>query len=216
MIVKRRICKTPPVHFRRPFAPAPVAFRRIPADTRRVISRLFLSVLFLAVLLLFSLLPLHALELYRPENRGDMNDVPCLIKITDMEGNDAWDSITALSYSWHYDIHTNLWQEKCLCHAYWKGCFTGGCVVHLGLKSGKYRISVYTPKESQLDYERLTGEDWQSNEFVYDTERKELKVIFISPTADDSGVYDGGWHVDHIAPAYYRGTKPGIYARSVF
>lgn len=149
----------------------------------------------------------QALEIYRPENKGDLNDVPCLLRITDMEGNDASDCITALSHSWYYDTHLNFWQTKTLCHVYWEGCFTGGSIVHLGLKEGKYKIFVYTPVEKQADYASLTSQSWESNEFVYNTRSKELKVIFVSPVADDSGFFSGSWHIDYRAPKFYKWTK---------
>ncbi len=153
---------------------------------------------------LLCLAKLHSLEIYRPENYGALNTVPCLLRIADAEGNDATDCIRDISFSWYYDMqHDHKWT-----HRYYRGCFTGGTIIHLDMKPGVYRISVYTPADMQDIYGEQDGEAWQSNEFVYDTSAPALKVIFVSPTADDNGFYNGGWHVSHRAPSYYLYTKP--------
>ncbi len=146
-----------------------------------------------------------ALEIYRPENFGNMNIVPCMIRVTDMDGNDASSSIISISYSWYYEI--NKKKGKWL-HRYWNGCFTGGTVVHLDMKSGSYKISVYTPVKDQSEYASLTRQDWISNEFVYKTGSPALNVIFVSPVANDNGFYTGAWHIDYRAPKFYIYTKP--------
>ena len=87
----------------------------------------------------------------------------------------------------------------------------GGMAAHLNLQKGKYNITVYTPKD-QAGY--FTSQnpcsndgDWSSNTFYYDTENP-TKVIFVVPTADDNGFYNGGWYIDYKAPKYYRMTIP--------
>lgn len=154
---------------------------------------------FSMLLILIVTTSLYALEIYRPENFGDMNDIPCYLRITDMDGNDATDCIKGISHSWYYDVR--------LLHRYYEGCLTGGSVVHLSMKEGTYKIYVYTPKDKQSEYDDLTG-DWKSNEFIYKVGSPALNVIFISPTADDNGFYNGGWHVDYKAPKYFKYTKP--------
>ncbi len=145
-----------------------------------------------------------ALEIYRPENHGSMNEIPCSLIITDMEGNDATASIISLTYSWYYDMRsTPHWS-----HTYFDGCFTGGVVLHLEMKQGTYRISVKTAPEKQLRSTASNTEEWTSNEFIYQVGAPALKVIFISPVANENGFYTGEWHIDYKAPKFYIYTKP--------
>lgn len=149
----------------------------------------------------------NSIEIYRPENYGNLNDVPCLLKITDPDGNDAWDKITHISYSWAGDMRN---KDK-LTHSYYRGCFTGGCIIHLTMRPGTYRISVCTPRNLQQDYELSYDSaegDWTSNEFIYQTNAEALKVIFINPCANRNGFFTGKWNIDYRAPKFYRYTKP--------
>ena len=146
----------------------------------------------------------HSLEIYRPSNFGLMDEIPCLLKITDEDGNDAWDKIISISVSWYDSMQsTPHWS-----HTYYDGCFTGGAIVHLEMQRGTYRISVSTPPEHQRNYLENNSDEWTSNEFVYRTGSPALKVIFINPTANQNGFYTGGWHIDYRAPRYYMYTKP--------
>ena len=152
--------------------------------------------------------PLFALQIYRPENKGALNSVPCLIRITDMDGNDASQSITHISYNWYYELRPLNWRgEPHFLNTYFDGCFSGGVIVHLLTKPGKYLVSVYTPVEKQQGL--LAGEkrEWLSNTFTYDTSHAP-KVIFVSPTANDNGFFNGGWHIDWRAPKFFQYTKP--------
>ena len=170
--------------------------------------------LFFLALLFVLVFPAFSLNIYRPENKGALNTIPCLIRITDMEGNDVADAITHLSYNWYYELRTLNWRgEPKTLHRYFNGCFTGGVVVHLLTKPGKYLISVYTPPEHQQDYGDTAGNlggqkrTWESNTFTYDTTHKP-NVIFVSPTANDNGFFNGGWHVDYRASKFWQYTKP--------
>ncbi len=165
-------------------------------------------------LIILSALPLFSLQIYRPENKGVLNDIPCLIRITDMDGKDASASITHISYNWYYELRTLNWRgEPKMLNRYFDGCFTGGVILHLLTKPGKYLISVYTPLEKQQGYSdshsQLLGQrrTWESNTFTYDT-KNPPKVIFVSPTANDNGFFNGGWHVDYRAPKFFQYTKP--------
>lgn len=158
--------------------------------------------------------PAFSLNLYRPENKGALNAIPCLIRVTDLDGNDASDAITHLSFNWYYELRRLDWRgEPKHLHTYFNGCFTGGVVVHLLTKPGTYLISVYTPPEYQQGYaenaSQLAGKKraWESNTFLYDTSHKP-NVIFVSPTANDNGFFSGGWHVDYRAPQFWQYTKP--------
>ena len=170
------------------------------------LARLFFCTAFLFCLQFFCR-QASALEIYRPENFGNMNIVPCMIRVTDMDGNDASSSIISISYSWYYEI--NKKKGKWL-HRYWDGCFSGGTVVHLDMKRGTYKISVYTPVKDQAEYALLTGQEWTSNEFIYKTGSPALNVIFVCPLANDNGFYSGGWHIDYRAPKFYIYTKPRV------
>ncbi|MBQ2551757.1 MAG: hypothetical protein II563_02775 [Treponema sp.] len=146
----------------------------------------------------------YSLEIYRPSNFGLMDEIPCILKITDMDGNDASDKIISISVTWYDGMQTDPhWTHK-----YYDGCFTGGAIVHLEMQRGTYKISVSTPKEHQRDYLPGNTEEWTSNEFTYKTGSPALKVIFISPTANQNGFYTGGWHIDYRAPKYFMYTKP--------
>ena len=79
--------------------------------------------------------------------------------------------------------------------------------MYLLLQPGKYKISVYTPKDQQYLAKIENKNEWTSNVFEYDTENP-AKVLFVSPTANDNGFYNGGWHIDFKAPKYFKFTKP--------
>ena len=243
--------------------------RAVSADTYSVEKPSFASVILLrvrwarrrlvllavALLALGACAPLAALEIYRPENYGALNTIPCLLRVTDLDGNDASAQIAHLSYNWYYELPLPNWsrQPKTL-NRYFNGCFTGGVVLHLLMKPGKYLISVYTPVDKQQDYAiaenhastaesagtaaeastsatvgnvptadasgRRAGaavisdvdtapREWRSNTFAYDTAHKP-RVIFVSPTANDNGFFNGGWHIDYKAPQFYQYTKPAF------
>ena len=76
---------------------------------------------------------------------------------------------------------------------------------------GTYRLTFYTPLDRQNAYDTSlphTGQEWTSNTYIYNTEDKQLKAIFVSPVANENGFYTGGWHIDYRAPKYYIYTKP--------
>ena len=86
----------------------------------------------------------------------------------------------------------------------------GGMAMHINIKSGKYKIQVYTPFEKQNGVKCSGNNDkttWTSNIFEYDTANP-AKVIFVCPTANDNGFYDGGWYIDYKAPKWFKFTKP--------
>ena len=66
--------------------------------------------------------------------------------------------------------------------------------MHLKLKKGKYKISFYTPinKQNNWTYPKSDTKpfQWESNVFEYNTENP-IKVIFLVPTANDNGIYNG-------------------------
>ena len=151
------------------------------------------------------------LLIYRPENSGNMNNIRCYLKIEDMEGNDV--TFTKAKATYYYannvvrDPKAHTRQFGSIFHHdgprtvfnYKKKYFLeGGLVMYLLLEKGKYKISVSTPEKG-----------WTSNIFEYDTENP-AKVIFVSPTANENGFYNGGWYIDYKAPSYYKFTKPKI------
>lgn len=140
------------------------------------------------------------LIIYRPENGGDMNDVRCWLKFEDENGNDATEKLVKTEYEW-----ASIPGKK---HKYRRNCFlSGGMAAHLNIKGGKYRISVYTPKDRQYPYNFEEKDIWMSNTFLYDTENP-AKVIFVVPTANENGFYDGGWFIDYKCPEWFKFTKP--------
>lgn len=79
--------------------------------------------------------------------------------------------------------------------------------MHLFLKPGKYKISVYTPSDKQWPSKVENKEKWVSNVFEYNTENP-AKALWIVPTANENGFYDGGWWIDYKVPEWFKFTKP--------
>ena len=158
-----------------------------------------------------------SLIIYRPDNLEVLNDIRCFLRIQDEDGKDiTYDSsrITA-TYEWMStpDIIRNYK------HTYF---LSGGMAMHLKLKKGRYKISLYTPVDKQnnfvypesgeeartalqsgvVEYSQPQAFQWESNIFEYNTENP-TKVIFVTPTRNDNGFYNGGWMID-----YKDGKKP--------
>jgi len=149
-----------------------------------------------------------SLIIYRPENAGDMNDVRCWLKIENPEtGEDITYNTTKIKASYEWTANTikepQLYRYK---RTYY---LSGGMAMHLNLRPGKYKFTVYTPKDKTNMLETSNQGDWISNEFLYDTENP-TKVIWVVPTANDNGFYNGGWYIDYKAPEWYKFTKPKI------
>lgn len=159
---------------------------------------------FLCLALLVSTNFAHALMIYRPSNSGGINDIRCYLKIEDMEGNDVTLTAANVWYSW-YDTFKTV-------HTYEKSPYlSGGMIMHIFFNPGTYKLTFYTPLEKQNTYDPSlphTGQSWNSNTYIYNTEDKKLKAIFVSPVANENGFYTGAWHIDYKAPQYYIYTKP--------
>ncbi len=136
-----------------------------------------------------------SLIIYRPDNIGVLNDIRCFLRLQDEAGQDiTYDSsrITA-TYEWMStpDIIRNYK------HTYF---LSGGMAMHLKLKKGRYKISLYTPTDQQNNFTYPQADtkafQWESNIFEYNTENP-TKVIFVTPTRNDNGFYNGGWVIDY-------------------
>lgn len=164
------------------------------------------------------------LIIYRPENSEGLNDVRCFIKIQDAETlEDVTHSKISAKYEWVSMTMVNkenakrrdfeglfLSKRVSVLFDYEKSYYlSGGMAAHLHLKKGKYKITVYSPKKEHKFFKTSNKNEWTSNEFFYDTENP-LKVIFVSPTANKNGFYNGGWHISAKAPLFYQVTKPVI------
>lgn len=188
---------------------------------------------FLGILILLVSIPLFAngegdvhfnpweLIIYRPENSELMNDERCWLKFENEEGEDV--TYTAINTAWYEFPERNNYKKGYAPgdkygvtkdnipregFSYKKTYYlSGGMAMHLNIKPGKYKISFYTPIEKQNFIKCQTDHQWESNIFEYNTENP-LKVIFVSPTANDNGFYNGGWIVDYKAPKYYKFTIP--------
>ena len=143
------------------------------------------------------------LIIYRPENNGDLNYVRCWIKLEDAQtGEDVTYTKAKATYEWASipDVVNQYRKTYYL---------DGGMAAHFNLKPGKYNITVYTPKDKANYFTSQNvcsnDGDWESNTFYYDTENP-TKVIFVVPTADENGFYDGGWYIDYKAPKYFKFT----------
>ena len=141
-----------------------------------------------------------SLIIYRSENDSRLNTVRSYVRIQDMDGNDVIGTKAKAFYEWTCD--------KGKYYGYKKNPYLiGGMAMHLNLKKGKYRISVFTP-ESELEF--FEGEakgEWKSEAFIYDTENP-LKVIFVYPGANENGFYNGTWYVSYKAPLWHKFTRP--------
>ena len=140
----------------------------------------------------------------RPENSSHLQYDRLWFKALDENGNDVTYEKIKASYEWLTipDKKNNYLKRYYL---------DSGMAMHLLIQSGKYKISFYTPPESQNGFPAADGTEnarqWESNEFFYDTNNP-AKVIFVSPTANENGFYNGGWYIDYKAPPYYQFTKP--------
>ena len=134
-----------------------------------------------------------SLIIYRPENKGVMNDIRCYLKLTDMDGKDVTYTACTATYEWvSIPNVVNQYKKKYF--------LSGGMAMHLKLKKGRYNITLTTPIDQQANF-TYSGPstvpfDWQSNTFTYDTQNP-TKVIFVYPTYNENGFYAGSWIVDY-------------------
>ena len=136
-----------------------------------------------------------SLIIYRPDNLGVLNDIRCFLRIENEAGQDVtYDkkTITA-TYEWvSIPDRANNYKKK-----YY---LSGGMAMHLKLKKGRYKISLYTPVDQQNNFVYAEADtkpfQWESNVFEYNTENP-TKVIFVTPTRNDNGFYNGGWIIDY-------------------
>ncbi len=164
------------------------------------------------------------LIIYRPENTEKMNMTRCWIKIEDtVTGRDVTydkEVIRKAEYEWvanskvFYKDPNDFWRwlmrhgQVYTLHSYQKSYYLdGGMAMHLNLAPGSYKITVSTPKDQHFWVKAENSGSWESNEFFYNTENP-LKVIFVCPTANNNGFYNGGWWIDYKAPEFYIYTKP--------
>ena len=137
-----------------------------------------------------------SLIIYRPDNLPILNDIRCFLRLEDEGGNDVTYTACTATYEWmstpdiirHYK------------HTYF---LSGGMAMHLKLKKGRYKISLYTPVNQQNNFTYPEADvrpfQWESNVFEYNTENP-TKVIFVTATRNDNGFYNGGWIIDYKAP----------------
>lgn len=146
------------------------------------------------------IVPLFPLTIYRPVNTEDINEIRCWVKVEDMDGKEVTYTDCYASYAWIDTPNVR--------HHYQKTYYlSGGMAMHMTLKKGRYRISVYTPTDHLTGLHPLDSKMWKSNVFEYNTENP-LNVLFVSPTANDNGFYNGGWWLDYRAPEFWIWTKP--------
>lgn len=152
------------------------------------------------------------LIIYRPRNSSNINLVRCWVKIENEQGEDVTYKVARGAYAYMDRPKELNWYQR----AYF---LEGGMACHLYLNKGKYKISVYTPKKHVQDFpiaENLRT-DWDSDVFEYDSSKIEnsvdknynpLKVIFISPTANENWFYLPHWNIDYKAPTYLKERDP--------
>lgn len=143
------------------------------------------------------------LIIYRPQNSEIINEIRCFLRIEDEDGKDITYDTSKINatYEWTNSNPDEIFKYK---KTYW---LSGGCAMHLKLKKGKYKISFYTPIDKQNNWTYPKSDtkpfQWESNVFEYNTENP-TKVIFLVPTANDNGFYNGGWYIDYKAPVYLK------------
>ena len=139
-----------------------------------------------------------SLIIYRPDNVGVLNDIRCFLRLEDEEGNDVTYTTTTVTASYEWMSTPDIIRNYK--HTYF---LSGGMAMHLKLKKGRYKISLYTPVDQQNNFTYAEADakpfQWESNVFEYNTENP-TKVIFVSPTRNDNGFYNGGWIIDYRAP----------------
>lgn len=185
----------------------------MPEKADNIFMKRLISFLFTALFLL----PLWAdlpeikhnpweLIIYRPENKTDFNYISCYVKIEDEKGNDVSKTKVKASYEWASIPDKVNYYKKTL-------YLDGGMAMHLNLKKGRYRFSVYTPRDKYAGFDFTGGIEnqgtWESNVFEYDTENP-AKVIFVTPVVNDNGFYSGAWWIDWKAPKYFKWTQGKI------
>lgn len=123
----------------------------------------------------------------RPENSSNLQYDRLWFKALDENGNDVTYEKIKASYEWLTipDKKNNYLKRYYL---------DSGMAMHLLIQKGKYTFYFYTDKS-------------ETKGFTYDTE-KPAKVLFVYPSANDNGFYDGSWIISHKAPKYYKFTKP--------
>ncbi len=136
-----------------------------------------------------------SLIIYRPDNIGVLNDIRCFLRLEDEQGNDVTYTAASATYEWvSIPDRINNYKKK-----YY---LSGGMAMHLKLKKGRYKISLYTPVDQQNNFTYAEADvkpfQWETNVFEYNTENP-TKVIFVSPTRNDNGFYNGGWVIDYRA-----------------
>ena len=142
-----------------------------------------------------------SLIIYRPDNVGVLNDIRCFLRLEDENGNDVTYSATTVTATYEWMSTPDIIRNYK--HTYF---LSGGMAMHLKLKKGRYKISLYTPTDQQNNFVYAEADakpfQWESNVFEYNTENP-TKVIFVTPTRNDNGFYKGGWVIDYRA-----GRKP--------
>lgn len=142
-----------------------------------------------------------SLIIYRPENSPELNDIRCWMTVRDAEtGEDVTYTKLKAAYAW---ISTPK-----ITHKYQRRYYlSGGMCMHINIRPGRYIFSFKTEPKDVFNFECENKGDWISNEFYYDTENP-AKVIWVIPTANENGFYNGGWVISAHAPEYWKLTKP--------
>lgn len=129
------------------------------------------------------------LIIYRPENSSHLMYDRLYFNAEDEDGRDVTYEKIKATYEWTTIPGKGNFYFK-------KYYLDHGMAMHLLIQKGKYRFYFYNDKG-------------QSNSFEYDTENP-AKVLFVYPTANDNGFYDGGWVLDYKAPAWFKFTRPSM------
>lgn len=161
------------------------------------------------------------LIIYRPENSERMNDIRCYLKIEDAEtGEDVTLTAAKIGYQYVVDVPKEkqtdpqsimaLFNKPSIpLYTYKKTPFlSGGMAMYFYIRKGKFNISFTTPKDKTYDFPCENDGDWNSNVFYYDNEAYPTNVLFVFPTANENGFYDGSWIISSTAPKFYKFTQP--------
>lgn len=133
------------------------------------------------------------IEIYRNEDNGRMNVIPCIIRLEKLDGTHR----KAIEPSGYFVLGLEGKREK---RADKKGgiFLMGGDHAFLRVVAGKYRIEVYTPPDYQEGYVSNNTETWHSNHLELRISGTKKLILLVEPTTKD-GEYNGGWMI-HLVP----------------
>jgi len=129
------------------------------------------------------------IEIFREEDNGRMNMIPCIIDLSKVDTTKGKET-GVLSYF----VSGADGKKKNRMNKEGRLFLVGGDHAALKVEEGKYKIGVYTPTEYQGGYVSNNTETWRSNYLTIEFSGGKKFTLSVEPTAKD-GEYDGGWKI---------------------